>query len=85
MSDLKSFEYTLADYLEMKASLGLGKAKALKAFFHQQKVQGFNLSPIEGFFLEQHLVLFYPESSNPFKQLVFLNTLNGNIQAKKLS
>ncbi len=84
MSDRKSFEYTLADYLEMKASLDPGKAKTLKAFFHQQKLQGFNLSPIEGFFLDQHLVLFHPGSSNPFKHLVFLNTLNGNIHAKKL-
>ena len=85
MSDWKSFEYTLDDYLQIKASLDLAKAKGLKNFFSQQKLQEFNLSPIEGFLLDRHLVLFHPGSSNPFKHIMFLNTLNGNILSKKLS
>lgn len=80
----ESFEYVLEDYLELKACLHTGKAKPIKTFLFSQKGKGWILSPVEGFSLDRHLVLFRQGDPDSFKHLVFLNPTDGRIQVKQI-
>ena len=78
------FEYVLEDYLELKACLRTSKTKPIKTFLFSQKRGGWILSPVEGFSLDRHLVLFRQGDPNSFKHLVFLNPTDGRIQVKQI-
>ena len=82
---LRTLEYVLHDFLEVKASLDPEKAKPLKKFLFSQSLDGETLSTLEGFSLAKQLVLFEQSDPESFQNLIFLNPEDGAIQIKRLS
>lgn len=79
------FEYVLQDFLELKACLGGKKTAPIKKFLFSQEPRNWSLSPVEGFCLDGHLILFQSGDPNSFKHLVFLHPDRGEIRVKMLT
>ena len=84
--ELKTLEYVLHDFLELKASLHPKKTKPLKEFLFSQKLDGLQVSTVEGFLLAQNLVLIeQPVTPPAIQNVVFLSPKDGRIRVKHLS
>ena len=83
-SDLKAFEYVLEDFLEVKAAFTSQMMGPLKAFLLSKGFGNFILSTIEGFCLDEQLVLIRQGDPRSFEHLVFLNPENGRIRVRPL-
>ena len=81
----KTLAYVLEDFLEVKTQIAPEKADAIKRLLSFEKLRAFDIHSVEGFSLDQNLVLFRPDSPNSFKQLIFLNPVSGVTQALPLS
>ena len=79
----KNFEYILEDFLEVKASVAPHRTKPLKKFLYAQGVKG-ELFVVEGFVLQDQIVLINPNLPASFEHLVFLNPKSGAIWVRKL-
>lgn len=85
MADRTTFEYTLHDYLEIKASLNEDKLGGLKKFLSRQPLCELELFPLEGFSVSGNLILLQSGTPKSFKHLVFLNPVNGAVHFSALS
>lgn len=81
----KVVEYAIEDYLEVKASLVREKTGPLKEFLFSRSLKDWEVSTVEGFHLDQQLVLIRETDPETLEHLVFLNPEDGSIRVKKLS
>lgn len=81
----ESLEYVLEDYLEVKASLSPGQSVPLKKFLLAEPPQGSSVLGLEGFRLDEQLVLIDHCDPHQFKNLVFLTPGDGKIRVRALS
>lgn len=80
----KAFEYILHDYLELKAALSAKQAKNIRNFLTSNGCIGSSLIHIEGFSVNQQLVLLKSDDPQSIKNLVYLNPANGLMQFRSL-
>lgn len=75
----------LSDFLEIKAEINPKRAEALKSYLLNMKERNLNLSPVEGFRLNGHLVLIEKENTGELNRLVFFNPDKGSIRIKQIA
>lgn len=81
----RDLEYTLQDFLEVKAALNEKRAKPLKEFLFSQRLDVLTLSAVEGFHLSHQLVLIHKGDPSAFRYLIFVTPSNGRFRIKQLS
>ena len=80
----KFFEYVLRDFLEIKAALNVEQTVSIKSFLASKGCLGSSLLPLEGFCVNQQLVLLRSGDPRSIKHLVYVNPSNGLIRIKPL-
>ncbi len=83
--DLRTLEYVLDDFLELKVRLDTKKTAAVKQFLLSQPWNGHPLSSVEGFLLDKHLVVFHEGDPRAVNRLIFLNPGDGRIRVKSVA